>query len=513
MKIIKKYFVLVLVIITGISVFGCNKDPLAQYEKMLKNGDSSKINIWTYYNNTQKSAFDEIVATFNRTIGKDKNITVTHTAFQSTNALAIALENSANSVVGSEDVPNIFQSYADDLMNLDTKHANVAALDKYFTTAEINTYLEGLLEEGRYDKNRSLKLIPVAKSTEIFMLNKTDWDKYAALHSVSLSDLDTMEGLATLAENYYKNTGAAFYGRDSLANMIYVNAVAQNKPLFSIDQETNNATITFDKEFFRKLYDNHYVPFVKGYFATKSNFHTGDIASGLVISCIGSTAGIAYFPKQVAATDVGSENYSITGYVAAPQLLAGSEKYVLLQGAGMAVRKADEKTEYASSVFLKYLSAPENNIKFAVSMSYLPVTKDSLDYNVIKEAFINIKLEAGKSATPAATRESILADPINIIVLAGYSKSIDVLKTYRTYSPTPFNNSAVVRRIIDKALEGTKEAGMESLINATDMLKLIEQDVALGASREQAIEARLDGNFEVWYNALKALVEDAVKVG
>lgn len=40
--------------------------------------------------------------------------------------------------------------------------------------------MPGCLEEDRLDTEGLLKIFPVAKFTEILMLNKTDWDKFAS---------------------------------------------------------------------------------------------------------------------------------------------------------------------------------------------------------------------------------------------------------------------------------------------------------------------------------------------
>ena len=44
------------------------------------------------------------------------------------------------------------------------------------------------------------------------------------------------------------------------------------------------------------------------------------------------------------------------------------------QGAGMVVTKSDEAREKAAVTFLKWFTAPEQNVRFAMSSGYLPVT-------------------------------------------------------------------------------------------------------------------------------------------
>ncbi len=52
-------------------------------------------------------------------------------------------------------------------------------ISKYLTAEEIGEYVDAYIEEGRFDGSEGIKVFPVAKSTEVFAINKTDWDKFA----------------------------------------------------------------------------------------------------------------------------------------------------------------------------------------------------------------------------------------------------------------------------------------------------------------------------------------------
>lgn len=98
----------------------------------------------------------------------------------------------------------------------------VAELDRYLTEEELNEYRSEYLEEGRFDKNGALKIFPTAKSTEVMILNSTDWKPFAQATGVQLSDLETMEGVVEVGRQYYEwtdsltempNDGKAFWGQ------------------------------------------------------------------------------------------------------------------------------------------------------------------------------------------------------------------------------------------------------------------------------------------------------------
>lgn len=81
------------------------------------------------------------------------------------------------------------------------------------------------MSEGRIGEDGSLKIFPIAKSTELMMLNKTDWDRFAEAAGASLDELNTLEGVTKVAREYYEwtdsltpqpNDGKAFFGRDAM---------------------------------------------------------------------------------------------------------------------------------------------------------------------------------------------------------------------------------------------------------------------------------------------------------
>ncbi len=502
----KTIYSVMLVIISIITLSSCsNKDEFQKYENMIKSGNRINLNIWTYYNNFQATAFDKIVEEFNTTVGRSKNMVVIHTPYASVNTLAEEIENSSKKAIGSVEMPNMFQSYADDLMNLDIKYSNVAALDKYFSKNDLSLYLDGLLNEGRYDKDNSLKLIPIAKSTELFMVNKTDFDLYALEYGLELSDIKNVEDLVSFSATYFERTGKAFYGRDAIANLFYITAKTMGKDLFVIDSETNEATLNFDEEMFRKIYDNLYVPYVKGHFYSSRRFRSDDMKYGDLISYVGSTASAGYFPTTIYENDIDSHN--VTSEILSVPLLSEGSRYAFLQGAGIAVTKTNEREEYASAIFLKYLADSKVNAKMAVTLEYLPVVKTALDFNLLKEEYIISKL--GILEDNEVNRQTI--EQKNSNTIKTYEKSINILKTYQMYTPKPFVNSAGVRRIFDCCVVGTKVNGLESLITADDLRVLINNDIASGMSKEDATNSRLEGNFDIWFNALSSAIETELR--
>lgn len=234
----------------------------------------------------------------------------------------------------------------------------VAELDRYLTEEELNEYRSEYLEEGRFDKNGALKIFPTAKSTEVKILNSTDWKPFAQATGVQLSDLETMEGVVEVGRQYYEwtdsltempNDGKAFWGRDAMANYIIIGCKQLGLEIFSV--RDGEMTLQLDRKIMRKLWDCYYVPTVKGYFGSFGRFRSDDAKTGDIIALVGSTAGATYFPDQVNMEDGAS--YAIECTMLPVPTFAGGESAIVQQGAGMVVTKSDESTEYAATVFLK----------------------------------------------------------------------------------------------------------------------------------------------------------------
>ena len=123
-------------------------------------------------------------------------------------------------------MPNIFSAYADTAYALD-EMGQIADLSEYLSEADRAAFIKDYLSEGDFSGSGSIKIFPVAKSTELLFVNETDWEPFAAATGATYADLATIEGLVSVAERYYEwtdaqtpdipNDGRAFFGRDAMA--------------------------------------------------------------------------------------------------------------------------------------------------------------------------------------------------------------------------------------------------------------------------------------------------------
>ena len=440
--------------------------------------DPTTITIWHYYNGVQQENFDNLILEFNQTVGREQGIIVEARNMNTISDLADSALASLRGDVGAEAVPNMFAAYAETAFTAD-QLGSVVDLSVYFTEEELSEYVEGYLEEGNFGEESGLKIFPIAKSTEVMMLNLTDWQTFADAEGVSVDALSTWEGLAQTAEKYYAytdaltpdvpNDGKAFFGRDSVANYMIVGAKQLGLEFFTSD----NGTVTLDanRDVIRRLWDCYYVPYVKGYYYSNSRFRSDDAKTGAIIAMVCSTTGAAYFPKSVTLND--EFTYPIEGLVLSVPNFAGTDPYVVQQGAGMVVVKSDEKTEYACAVFLKWFTEEERSIAFSSNSGYLPVKKAANDFSAISENY----------QTEGSTGQNTMLDTMET--------AVSEINSYQMYAAKPFENSAKTRDFLESFIQSTAQTAHDQ---AADR-------IANGESREDVLaEFTSDAAFEAWYS-------------
>ena len=453
---------------------GCGEETLFDAENPVT------VTVWNYYSGNQLDAFDTLVSEFNSTVGKEKGIIVKSKSFGSIDDLQDNLLAAAKGDVGAEEVPDIFMAYADIAYAMD-QMGKVVDLSSYFTEEEIASYVEGYIKEGDFNRNGELKILPIAKSTEVMIMNKTDWNKFAGATGASYDDISTIEGLTATAEKYYNwtdsltpgisNDGKALFGRDAVANFLLVGSVQQGHDMFVV--EDGHMTLDFDKSAIRNIWDNYYVPFIKGHFAATGRFRSDDIKTGNIISYVGSSSGVSFFPESVSISD--TENYRIEMDILPAPGFKNGQKFAAQQGAGVSVATSTEAEVVASVEFLKWFTQPEQNIGFCVDAGYLPVTVEANDADRI------------------LAEEKSISDAVEMNLLV----SVDTINNNTIYTTAAFEGATDARKLLEYNISDLAIADR----------KVVVEKLAAGESLAKATESYCsDEYFEQWYtNMLEAL--------
>lgn len=479
--IIKRFCLVCLTAAMALTVSGCgSKSPLDPK-------DPVSLTVWHYYNGSQQAAFDTLVEEFNDTVGRELGIYVQSYSQGSVPDLETAVRDAINGKVGADDMPDIFSSYADTAYEVEQAGA-LANLSDYLDQEDLEKYVDSYIEEGRIAADGSLRIFPTAKSTEIMMLNRTDWEPFAQATGASLDELATIEGVAATAKAYYEWTdgltpdvpgdGRAFYGRDAVANYFIIGMQQLGVEIFHV--ENGAVTLNTDKEALRRLWENYYVPMVKGYFGAYGSFRSDDVKTGDILAYTGSTTSAMYFPDQV---ELEESSHAIEYLVLPAPMFEGGRPYAVQQGAGMVVSKSDLRHEYASVEFLKWFTQPENNLEFGCVSGYLPVLKEAGSIQRLDQAIADLELSVA---------------PKTYDCLATVFEEMEGVTLYTNKS---FQNGSAARKVLEYNLSDQAAADRAEIVQA----------MALGMSLEEASADYVsDAAFEQWYEAFCGALSAAV---
>ena len=475
-----------------LSLSGCGASATA--DKGTKKPDSKNpvtITIWNYYNGDQLAAFETLIDEFNSTEGADKGIVAVTVSQGDIQTLANSLLDSINGKAGAQETPTLAAVYSETAFILEQSQA-LAPFDSYFTEDELSAYVPGFIDEGRFNANNDLLLFPVSKSTEMFTANETDWAPFAADTGITLESLNTKEDLTAAAKSYYEwtdaqtpdvpNDGKALYGRDSMGNYIYIGCFQLGHELFHVDH--GELTVDLDRDTFKTLWDNYYIPYINGYFGSYAKFRSEDCKTGKILALTSSSSSVTYLPDTVTLED--DTTHDIKIYERPSLKFAdATQDAVVQQGASYCMLKSDPEVMEGAVEFLKWFTSPERNLTFSVMSGYSPVTVVSNTRDAITKAY-----EANHDI---AGKETVLDSVLN---------SADMFSEKTAYATKPFDGSKSVRAILDTILQDKADEDRAAVLAA------LEQ----GASLDEATaEFSTDEYFDTWFADLSAQVHDAIK--
>ena len=446
------------------------------------------LTVWHYYNGSQQAAFDALVEEFNDTVGREKGIYVEGYSQGSVSDLESAVRDSIAGKVGADAMPDIFSSYADTAYEVELAGA-LADLSVYLTDEELEKYVASYIEEGRIAADGTLRIFPTAKSTEIMMINKTDWDKFAAATGASLESLTTIEGITATAQSYYEWTdsltpdipedGKAFYGRDAVDNYFVIGMRQMGVEIFHV--EDGKVTLNVPEAELYRLWENYYVPMVKGYFGAYGSYRSDDVKTGDILAYTGSTSSAMYLPNQV---ELDESSYTIDYIVMTAPIFEGGQHSAVQQGAGMVVTKSDKKHEYAAVEFLKWFTQAENNLEFGCVSGYLPVLKEANNVEKLDQV-----IEANQLSVAPKTYDCL-------------TTIFQEMEGMILYTNKSFENGSAARKVLKFHLADKAAQDRAAVMDALKQGKSLEEAAGPYVTREA---------FKSWYDAFCEALNDAVK--
>lgn len=355
----KRFLSCLLCVLLLLSLAGCGG---AQEEQPIT------LTIWHVYGGQTDSPLNDLIEEFNRTVGKERNITIQVTSVTNTNTIHESVLAAANNDPGAAELPDMFISYPKTVLAMPDENILVDYRD-YFSEEEVSAFIPAFIEEGMIHDR--LAILPVAKSTEILFINKTLFDRFAEDTGVSIDDLNTWEGLFETAALYTEwSGGKTFFVHDYHFNYFQVGVEALGESFFDEDG------IAFGPAF-SKAWEPYAEAALQGSVWLYGGYATEPLRTGDAVASVASSASVLYYSDLVTYPDNTSEKIE---YLARPcPIFEGGEKLVMQRGAGICTVKSTPEREKAAMVFLKWLTAPEQNVELVTRLGYMPVTQEAFD--------------------------------------------------------------------------------------------------------------------------------------
>ena len=364
-----------------------------------------KLTIWHTYVEQMGDEFGVLVEEFNTTVGAREGVVIDFGSVSNASELNARLLDAASGVPGAPPLPDMAVVYPKIALQL-VDEGMLVDIKTYFNETNLAGFVPHFLEEG-YLGGDTLYLLPVAKSTEILYVNKTFFDSFAAETGVTWDQLSSVEGLIAASEAYYEWTdaqtpdipqdGKAFYYPDNPFNFAEI-GFAQIGETFFDDGALNLASPAFER-----IWNSYYPQAVRGGVAIFNNYGNYLAMTGSIVCVTSTSAGTMFYPSTVTYADNTKEDveFDILPY----PTFEGGEKVAMQRGGGICILKSEPKREYAAALFLKWLTAPEQNLRFTANAGYLPVEKDAFS-EIVSNPDIASDPQIRKMLTTAAGMQS-----------------------------------------------------------------------------------------------------------
>jgi len=341
------------------------------------------LSIWHVYGAQTESPLNDLIDIFNDTVGKEEGIQIQVTMVSNNNNIHKDILAAANEEPGAPRLPDIFVAYPKTVLAMPDESVLVDYRD-YFSEEELGEFIPAFLEDGTV--NGRLVSLPVAKSTELLFVNKTEFDRFSKETGARLEDLQTWEGLFETACRYAEwtdsrtpdilNDEKSMFVHDFHFNYFQVGIESLGEDFFR-DEEL------YFSDTFRKIWEPYAKAAISGGLWLQGGYATEPLRTGESIVSVASSASVLYFSNEVIHADNTTE---IVELIARPCPVFENGSFSVMQrGAGMCTVKSEPKREKAAIAFLQWLTDAECNTQFAVETGYMPVTQTAFDSYLAQE--------------------------------------------------------------------------------------------------------------------------------
>lgn len=326
------------------------------------------LTMWHVYGSQTESPLNKLIDEFNRTEGKEKGVAISVISVSNSTDIDTALIASAEGEPGSVALPDLFTAYP--------RIAEKIGVDRlldwkaYYNEKELSEYVPDFLNEGMFGEQ--LLMLPIAKSTELCFVNKTLFDRFAAVNGASIDDMRDFDRLFALCNAYYDwSQGQTLFQINDFYHYFLVNIASLG------DTFIKDGKIDFDSKAFSRVWQPMARAGIYGGLCVQDGYASDRWKTAEVLSNIGSSAGILYLRDYVTYSDNTTEDIE-TAILPYPSF-EGASPAAVQRGTGLfAIRSKDERRNKAAVLFASWITRSSHNVEFVTKTGYLPVTTEGM---------------------------------------------------------------------------------------------------------------------------------------
>lgn len=392
-------FILLYVISGALTACGKGSD-LALDKKNPK-----EITVWYTFSDKRAAAFEKMINEFNEGEGLERGIIVKGTAFDTEKALLKEYEE-------TKELPNM----------LGINSTCSLLYDKKITYVDINSLVASNTKSDickEYIKagtiNKEWRLFPVVKDTPVMAINLVMWQPFMNSEEMYLNELETWENCSSTGTSYYEFTGGqSLLAIDSEADYMLAGCHQLDADILNI--EGSNTVIRTEGNAMKKLWENYYVSFVKGAYYKYNSSCLDDIKESTVAGAVLKSSLVSELSDRI-ATEGDADPAGAYSVLPCPQF-NGYDKICLADDSGVAIVDKDETEDFASMLFLEWLTGDEVNLKFACLSGAMPVNKNDKNIDKLEKAMekldmTDIEKETMRVVVQTMNDGSLYAPPLS----------------------------------------------------------------------------------------------------
>lgn len=341
------------------SLYGC------QAKTTLDKNNPVTLTMWHVYGEQSNSPMNQLITEFNETVGKDKGIIINVTKITNASKIGRELEASFNKEPGADPMPDLYTGHIHNASQIGVENSIV--WEDVFTKKEIDNFIDEFLDAGTL--NEKLIDLPLSKSTIVFFMNGTQFDRFSNDTGIRLKDFETWDQVFEVANTYYEwSNGKPLCCFDYILNSIESYATAlHSKSMFTKDGWYNT-----EDEAFQQAFKKFMIPLIKGHISVSDLYSNTQLATGETLIGVSSSAAYLYLNDIVTYSDNTTEplNAIVLPYPKADD----SHAYMTQAGVSLCAYKTTEQKQEAASIFAHWLVEPDRNVDFVTQTGYMPVT-------------------------------------------------------------------------------------------------------------------------------------------